>query len=61
MQEKELFVYYVDERKQEPESIHHVLDFYQMKYVAGEIDANEYRKIFYLLHSKGAVSAHEYV
>ncbi|WP_164669522.1 YppF family protein [Virgibacillus doumboii] len=55
----ELITIFEMERNQPPESINALLDFYQQKYIASEIDINEYRKIYYYLHRQGAISAHE--
>ncbi|MFC4559243.1 YppF family protein [Virgibacillus kekensis] len=51
---------YETERKQAPESINAILDFYQKKYISGDIDITEYRAVYHYLHRQGAISAHEY-
>jgi len=57
----ELITIFEMERNQPPESINALLDFYQQKYITGEIDINDYRKIYHYLYRQGAISAHEYV
>ncbi|MDY0406196.1 YppF family protein [Virgibacillus sp. 179-BFC.A HS] len=37
-----------------------LLDFYQSKYIAQQIDILEYKSIFGYLSGRGAVSAHDY-
>ncbi|WP_284139451.1 MULTISPECIES: YppF family protein [unclassified Virgibacillus] len=48
------------ERNQLPESMNDLLDFYQKKYIFGEIDISEYRRLYGYLAGRGAISAHEY-
>ncbi|PAV29229.1 hypothetical protein CIL05_12595 [Virgibacillus profundi] len=48
------------QHKQSPESVNDLLDYYQKKYIAEEIDIKDYRRIYFQLHKQGAVSAHEY-
>lgn len=60
MQLGPLFTAYEKDRKAKPDSLNHLLDFYQEKYIAGEIDIRTYRAIFSQLHEQGATSAHEY-
>lgn len=48
------------EHKYAPHTIDNLLDYYQKKYIHGEIDIKAYRTIYYCLHEKGAISAHEY-
>lgn len=52
---------YEQERKQKPESLNQLLDYYQGKYIASEIDIKQYRNVYYYLQAKGATSAHEYL
>jgi len=47
------------ERNQAPQSINELLDYFQRKYIIGEITINDYRQIFACLHKEGAVSAYE--
>ncbi|ALX50583.1 hypothetical protein AOX59_08630 [Lentibacillus amyloliquefaciens] len=56
----ELITIFETDRNQPPESINALLDFYQQKYITGEIDIIAYRKIYYYLHRQGAVSSHEF-
>ncbi|MFD1361032.1 YppF family protein [Lentibacillus salinarum] len=56
----ELITIFETERNRPPESINALLDFYQQKYIIGDIDINNYRKIYLYLHHQGAISAHEY-
>jgi len=56
-----LYTTYEHDRNQQPESVDHLLDFYQEKYIAEEIDIKAYRTIYFHLHEQGAKSAHEYV
>ncbi|MBY7143081.1 hypothetical protein KFZ56_08430 [Virgibacillus sp. NKC19-3] len=51
---------YENEREQSPESTNDLLDFYQGKYVTGQISIHYYRKAYYYLHEEGAISVHEY-
>ncbi|WP_106498046.1 YppF family protein [Lentibacillus sp. Marseille-P4043] len=60
MQLNELIKTYEQDRKQAYGSINQLLDFYQKKYIAGEIDITSYQEIFHILHDKGAKSSHEY-
>ncbi|HLR65796.1 YppF family protein [Virgibacillus alimentarius] len=60
MQINELFSTYERDRNQQPESINHLLDYYQKKYIAGEIDIKHYQTIYYYLQKQGAKSAHDY-
>ncbi|HLR62879.1 MAG TPA: YppF family protein [Lentibacillus sp.] len=55
----ELITIFETERHQPPESINALLDFYQQKYITGDININDYRKIYHYLHRQGAISAHE--
>ncbi|GAB3060290.1 YppF family protein [Virgibacillus ainsalahensis] len=57
----ELLAAYESERKHSPETINNLLDFYQKKYIIGEIDIQHYRDIYFYLHKEGATSAHDYV
>ncbi|MFD2042714.1 YppF family protein [Ornithinibacillus salinisoli] len=57
----ELITVYESERKETPETLNDLLDYFQKKYIAGEIDIKNYRDIFNFLHQQGATSAHEYV
>lgn len=50
---------YESEKKEELQSIHALLDYYQQKYIIGEITINDYKDIFACLHKEGAVSAFE--
>ncbi|UJL47603.1 hypothetical protein KFZ58_06980 [Virgibacillus sp. NKC19-16] len=50
---------YEIEREQSPESTNDLLDFYQGKYVTGEIGIHYYRTVYYYLHEEGAISVHE--
>ncbi|SFD37821.1 YppF-like protein [Lentibacillus persicus] len=56
----ELITIFETDRERPPESIDALLDFYQQKYIAGEIDILAYRKIYHYLHRQGAVSSHEF-
>ncbi|WP_249870140.1 YppF family protein [Oceanobacillus saliphilus] len=47
------------EHKFAPQTIDNLLDYYQKKYINGEIDIKTYQNIYSCLHEKGAVSAHE--
>ncbi|MFC4024491.1 YppF family protein [Oceanobacillus longus] len=47
------------EHKFAPHTIDNLLDYYQKKYINGEIDIKTYHDIYSCLHEKGAVSAHE--
>lgn len=60
MQLQQMFTAYERDRKTKPDSLNHLLDFFQKKYIAGEIDVKTYRSIFSQLHAQGATSAHEY-
>ncbi|HLR09700.1 MAG TPA: YppF family protein [Bacillota bacterium] len=60
MHVEELAVIYEQERKHKPDSFNQLLDFYQKKYVCGEIDGKDYRRIYFYLYKQGAVSAYEY-
>ncbi|WP_047982463.1 YppF family protein [Ornithinibacillus contaminans] len=57
----ELISDYESERKEAPKTLNDLLDYYQKKYIAGEIDIRSYREVFNFLHQQGATSAHEYV
>lgn len=57
----ELMNTYELEKEQSPESTNDLLDFYQGKYVTGEIGIYYYRKVYNYLHEEGATSVHEYV
>lgn len=55
----ELLLIFKQETKYKPASIHHVLDFFQSKYITGKINVKRYRDIYHCLHEQGAISAHE--
>ncbi|WP_100011440.1 YppF family protein [Lentibacillus sediminis] len=55
----DLLAAYEIERHHGPDSLNDVLDFYQKKYISGEIDIISYRNIYYYLNKEGAESAHE--
>lgn len=61
MQLKGLILDFEHNQKQSYESINQLLDYYQKKYIAGDIDIVTYRKIFHYLDEQGAKSSHEYV
>ncbi|GGA73836.1 YppF family protein [Ornithinibacillus halotolerans] len=48
-------------RKATPKTLNDILDYFQWKYIAGEMDIKDYRDIYNFLHQQGATSAHEYV
>ncbi|WP_085992760.1 YppF family protein [Oceanobacillus senegalensis] len=52
---------FITERNHTPDSVNNLLDYFQYKYIAGEINIKDYRHIFTYLHKKGAVSAFEYI
>ncbi|WP_010650045.1 YppF family protein [Oceanobacillus massiliensis] len=56
----ELLDDFENEHKFAPLTIDNLLDYYQKKYINGEIDIKKYHNIYSCLHEKGAVSAHEY-
>ncbi|RDW19936.1 YppF family protein [Oceanobacillus chungangensis] len=56
----ELVHAFASERNYTPDSVDQLLDFYQNKYIAQEIDIKNYRRIFEYLHKQGAISAFEY-
>ncbi|MBC5636673.1 YppF family protein [Ornithinibacillus hominis] len=56
----ELVSDYEMERKESPKTLNDILDYYQKKYIAGEIDIRFYRDVYNYLHQQGATSAHEY-
>ncbi|TMN23075.1 hypothetical protein FH966_09400 [Lentibacillus cibarius] len=56
----ELITIFERERNEPPASINALLDFYQHKYITGDIDISHYRNIYHYLHRQGAISAHEY-
>ncbi|SHG22511.1 YppF family protein [Ornithinibacillus halophilus] len=58
---QKLVTEYQRERNQEPNTLNDLLDYYQKKYITGEIDVKDYREIYDFLHQQGATSAHEYV
>lgn len=60
MQMNKLISNYVTEREQTPENINMLLDFYQGKYVSGELHIRDYKKILEFLTGRGAVSSHDY-
>ncbi|GGB39726.1 hypothetical protein F3157_07220 [Virgibacillus dakarensis] len=60
MQLQDLIQAYEQDRGQSYQSINQLLDFYQKKYIAGEIDITTYQKVFHFLHDQGATSSHEY-
>ncbi|KKE78020.1 YppF family protein [Oceanobacillus caeni] len=51
---------YMSVRNHMPDSVNDLLDFYQHKYIMGEIDIKDYRHIFAYLHKQGAISAFDY-
>ncbi|SET14503.1 YppF-like protein [Oceanobacillus limi] len=57
----ELVTAYEAERKEAPRTMNDLLDYYQKKYIAGEIDIKDYRDVYNFLHQQGATSAHEYM
>jgi hypothetical protein len=57
----ELITLYEAERKEAPKTLNDILDYFQRKYIAGEIDIKSYRDVFNFLHQHGATSAHEFV
>ncbi|GIO25729.1 YppF family protein [Ornithinibacillus bavariensis] len=57
----ELITIYEAERKESPKTLNDLLDYFQRKYIAEEIDIKSYREIFNLLHQEGATSAHELI
>lgn len=57
----ELISDYESDRKEAPKTLNDLLDYYQQKYIAGQIDIKFYRDVFTFLHQQGATSAHEYV
>jgi len=59
MHVEDLASVYEREREHKPDSLNQLLDFCQKKYVCGEIDGKAYRRIYFYLDQKGAVSAHE--
>jgi len=56
---KELMTLYETDRNEPPATINHLLDFYQCKYISGQIDLSEYMKIYYYLTKHGATNAHD--
>ncbi|GGK07158.1 hypothetical protein GCM10007063_32060 [Lentibacillus kapialis] len=56
----ELITIFEMERDRPPESMNALLDFYQQKYITGDINIRDYRKIYHYLHRQGAISAHEF-
>lgn len=56
---KQLIKSYQKEKSQAPQSIHALLDYYQQKYIIGEISIRDYKNIFACLHKEGAISAFE--
>ncbi|MFC3040642.1 YppF family protein [Virgibacillus xinjiangensis] len=57
----ELLDAYELEKNHAPETFDDLLDYYQQKYISGEIDISKYRRIYSRLNAEGAVSAHERV
>ncbi|MFC2949948.1 YppF family protein [Virgibacillus sediminis] len=57
----ELLDAYELEKTHAPESFNDLLDYYQQKYISGEIDIIMYRRIYSCLDAEGAVSAHEHI
>lgn len=57
----ELIHTYQNERNHTPASMNELLDYFQWKYINGEIDINDYREIYMFLSKQGAFSSHEYV
>ncbi|MBP1969016.1 hypothetical protein J2Z83_001119 [Virgibacillus natechei] len=51
---------YEQEKKRSPKTTNDLLDFYQNKYITGDININYYQRIYHCLREKGAISAHEY-
>lgn len=51
---------YETEKKVAPANLNALLDFFQGKYVHGEIDIRHYKDIYKYLHKEGAVSSHEH-
>jgi vacuolar-type H+-ATPase subunit C/Vma6 len=52
---------YRHECKCTPASVNDLLDYYQRKYINGDIDIIYYREIYMFLSKQGAFSSHEYV
>lgn len=57
----ELVTDYEMERRESPKTLNDILDYYQKKYITGEIDIRFYRDVYNYLHQQGATSAHEYI
>lgn len=57
---EDLITKFETERNQPLQTINELLDYYQHKYITGEININDYRNIFACLHNEGASSAFEY-
>ncbi|TCT22444.1 YppF-like protein [Melghiribacillus thermohalophilus] len=55
----ELIQDYMNERNQYPESVNHLLDYCQQKYINGELPIHDYRILFKKLLDRGAVSAYQ--
>ncbi|MDC3413720.1 YppF family protein [Aquibacillus sp. 3ASR75-11] len=55
----DLILSYEQDRNQHPDSPDALLDYCQQKYIYGEIEVGNYRKIYQYLHSQGATSSHE--
>ncbi|WP_153728936.1 YppF family protein [Salinibacillus xinjiangensis] len=59
MRLRDLITAYQQEKEQWPESPNALLDFCQYKYNRGELEAEDYRKLFSKLHNEGATSAYQ--
>jgi len=59
MHVEELMTLYEMDRNEPPATINHLLDFYQLQYISGKIELDEYMKIYYYLTIHGATNAHE--
>ncbi|MEN1970353.1 YppF family protein [Lentibacillus sp. N15] len=60
MQLYELAQAYEHNRGVAYQSINQLLDFYQQKYISGDIDITTYQEVFHVLHEQGATSSHDY-
>ena len=61
MLKNELVTEYEAVRKETPKTLNDILDYFQWKYITGEIDIKTYRDVYNFLHQKGATSAHDFV
>ncbi|MFA1818975.1 YppF family protein [Virgibacillus oceani] len=61
MQISELVHTYQNDCNHTPDSVNDLLDYYQKKYIIGDIDVIYYREIYMFLSKQGAISAHENV